>query len=208
MRRVAERASMFWILDSLSLNPQSNSLPHLPDAPSLSFPLPKEFPKEMSYRTPEDRFENEQKSAAFLSWRRFVENTPDLPIGQTVRRGLADPDRLSAAEEAAYEAPFPTPESKAGAVAWPLLVPMAPDSPVSEAMRETRRRLAEWSKPAFVLFAPDDPILGEARSFFLDLLPTAREQPDVTIDDAGHFLQEEQGPTIARHVLDFLTRTS
>jgi len=149
----------------------------------------------------------EEKSTAFLAWRRFVENTPDLPIGQIIRRGLADPDRLSEAEEAAYEAPFPTTDAKAGAVAWPLLVPMEPDGPVADAMQETRNRLAEWSKPAFVLFAPEDPILGGARNFFLDLLPTAREQPDVTVDDAGHFLQEEQGPTIARHVLDFVART-
>ena len=140
--------------------------------------------------------------------RRFVENTPDLPIGQIIRRGLSNPDRLSEAEAAGYEAPFPTADAKAGAVAWPLLVPMTPGGPVSEALRETRRLLAEWSKPAFVLFAPEDPILGGARDFFLDLLPTARNQPDVTIDDAGHFLQEEQGATIAQHVLDFVARTS
>lgn len=150
----------------------------------------------------------EEKSSAFRAWRRFVGNTPDLPIHQIIRRGLANPGRLSEAEAAAYDAPFPTTASKAGAVAWPLLVPMEPDGPVANAMRETRRRLAEWSKPAFVLFAPEDPILGSAREFFLDLLPTAREQPDVTIGDAGHFLQEEQGPEIARQVLDFVARTA
>jgi haloalkane dehalogenase len=75
-------------------------------------------------------------------------------------------------------------------------------------MRETRARLAEWSTPALVLFAPEDPILGGARDFFLDLLPTAREQPDVVVDDAGHFLPDEQGPTIARHVLEFVARTA
>ena len=151
----------------------------------------------------------EEPSPAFRRWRRFVEAAaPDLPIGTIVRRGLADPARLSDAEQAAYEAPFPTPESKAGAVAWPLLVPMTPDDPGADAMRETRARLAEWSKPALVLFAPEDPILGGARDFFLDLLPTAREQPDVVVDDAGHFLPDEQGPTIARHILDFASRTA
>jgi haloalkane dehalogenase len=150
----------------------------------------------------------EEKSTAFLAWRRFVENTPDLPVGAIVRRGLANPEALSKAEEAAYDAPFPTPESKAGAVAWPLLVPMEPDDPVADAMRETRARLAEWSKPALVLFAPDDPILGGAQAFFRSLLPTAENQPEVTIDGAGHFLQEEQGPEIARHTLDFIDRTS
>ena len=150
----------------------------------------------------------EEKSTAFLAWRRVVENTADLPVGSIVRRGLAHPDRLSDAEEAAYDAPFPTTASKAGAVAWPLLVPMTPDDPGASIMRKTRQRLSDWSKPAFVLFAPDDPILGDARNFFLDLLPTARKQPSVTIDDAGHFLQEEKGPIIAQHVLDFIDRTS
>ena len=150
----------------------------------------------------------EDKGRAFLAWRRFVENTPDLPIGTIVRRGLADADRLSDAEEAAYNAPFPTVASKAGAVAWPLMVPMDPDDPVANVMRDTRTQLAEWSKPAFELFAPNDPILGGVQGFFRSLIPSASEQPEITIDDAGHFLQEEQGPTIARHILDFIDRTS
>lgn len=84
---------------------------------------------------------------------------------------------------------------------------MEPDDPVGDVMRGTRERLSEWRKPALVLFAPEDPILGDARSFFLDLLPTAREQPERTIDDAGHFLMEEQGDAVAQHVLAFLNRT-
>lgn len=150
----------------------------------------------------------EEKSTGFLAWRRFVERTPDLPVGRVVRRGLANPDRLSNAEEAAYDAPFPTTPSKAGAVAWPLLVPMDPDNPVADVMRNTRQRLTHWSKPAFVLFAPVDPILGTAHGFFRDLIPSAGDQPAVTIDDAGHFLQEEKGPEIAQHVLDFVDRTA
>jgi len=151
----------------------------------------------------------EEKPPAFRRWRRFVEAAaPDLPIARILREGLAAPDRLSDAEAAAYEAPFPTPESKAGAVAWPLLIPMSPDDPGADAMRETRARLAEWSKPAFILFAPEDPILGGARPFFLDLLPTARKQPDVTVDGASHFLPEEKGPLLARHILDFIARTA
>jgi len=151
---------------------------------------------------------DEEKSKAFLAWRRFVENTPDLPIGTIVRRGLADADRLSEAEKAAYDAPFPTVESKAGAVAWPLLIPMEPDDPVAAVMRDTRARLSEWSKPAFELFAPEDPILGGAQGVFRSLIPTASAQPETTVDDAGHFLQEERGPTIAEHTLAFIDRTS
>jgi len=150
----------------------------------------------------------EEKSRAFLAWRRFVENTPDLPIGTIVRRGLAEPERLSDAEEAAYDAPFPTTESKAGAVAWPLLIPMDPVDPVAEVMRDTRARLAEWSKPAFELFAPGDPILGGAQGFFRSLIPTASEQPDVWIEGAMHFLQEDAGAEIAEEIAAFVERTN
>ena len=150
----------------------------------------------------------EEKSPAFLRWRRFVENVPDLPIGRVIRQGLSDSSSLSAAEEAAYEAPFPTPDSKAGAVAWPLLVPMTPEDPVADIMRETRDLLAEWPKPAFILFAPDDPILGSAHLFFRNLIPSADEHPETLIENAGHFLQEEQGPTIAQRVLAFIDRTT
>jgi haloalkane dehalogenase len=85
---------------------------------------------------------------------------------------------------------------------------MEPGGPVADAMRETRTRLAEWTKPAFELFAPEDPILGGAQGFFRSLIPTAGDQPTVQIDDAGHFLQEEQGPEIARHTRAFIERTS
>jgi len=73
-------------------------------------------------------------------------------------------------------------------------------------MRETRERLAEWRKPALVLFAPEDPILGNARSFFQSLISTAGDAP--TIDDAGHFLPEEKGPLIARHILNVVARSA
>ena len=151
---------------------------------------------------------DEEKSTGFLAWRRFVENTPDLPISTVVRRGLARPDELSDAEAAAYDAPFPTAASKAGAVAWPLLVPMSPDDPIADVMRDTRRRLATWDRPALVLFAPDDPILGEAADFFRELLPTAADVPVATIRGAGHFLQEDRGPEIAQHILAFLERSA
>jgi len=151
---------------------------------------------------------DEEKSTGFLAWRRFVENTPDLPISTVIRRGLARPDELSDAEAAAYDAPFPTTASKAGATAWPLLVPMSPDDPVADVMRDTRDRLADWDRPALVLFAPDDPILGNAADFFRELLPTAADEPVATIRGAGHFLQEDRGPEIAQHILAFLERSA
>ncbi len=150
----------------------------------------------------------EKKTEAFLRWRQYAETHPDLPAGRVVQGATAHPERMPPAVKAAYDAPFPDAASKAGAAAWPLMVPMTPDDPVAEVMRQTRARLAAWRKPAFVLFAPEDPILGLAHGFFRRLIPTAQEQPEVFIHDASHFLQEDQGAAIAGHVLAFVARTA
>ncbi len=147
----------------------------------------------------------ETKSPAFLRWRQYVERQPDLDVGRVVAMGAAHPEQVP---RAAYDAPFPTAASKAGAAAWPLMVPMTPDDPVAAVMRSTRERLAAWHKPAFVLFADEDPILGGAHPFFRRLIPTAADQPEVFVKDASHFLQEDQGAEIAGHILDFIERTS
>ncbi len=61
-------------------------------------------------------FTGEQRmSEAWLRFRDFVERTDDLPVSMLVRRAChTDPGDDVAA---AYDAPFPTPESKAGASA-------------------------------------------------------------------------------------------
>jgi haloalkane dehalogenase len=64
-------------------------------------------------------------SKGFMAWREFAERTPDLPIGMIIQ-GATTTD-LPPGVVAAYEAPFPTPESKAGAQRFPLLVPLTAD---------------------------------------------------------------------------------
>ena len=150
----------------------------------------------------------EEKSRGFQAWRRFVEKTPNLPVGTVVQRAIQDAEHWSDAIKAAYDAPFPTHESKAGAAVWPLLVPLSSDDPLAQTMRQTRDRLARWSKPAFVLFAPDDPILGGAFSFFRSLIPTAENQPEALLPGAGHFVPEERSEAVAQHIIEFLARTA
>ncbi len=150
---------------------------------------------------------DEPPSPEFLRWRDFAAAQEDLPIGFIMKRTLVSDSKTDAGVIAAYEAPFPDKTYKAGASQFPLLVPISPDDPGSHGMRQTRKALSEWTKPALVLFADQDPITAGGDRFFRRLIPSAQQQPEITIQSAGHFLQEDAGPEIATHILSFIERT-
>src|ERR671921_587681 len=85
-------------------------------------------------------------SKGFMAWREFAERTPNLPIGMIIQ-GATTTD-LPPEVVAAYEAPFPTAESKAGAQRFPLLVPLTQEDPGVPEMQATREALSRWDKPA------------------------------------------------------------
>jgi haloalkane dehalogenase len=138
-------------------------------------------------------------SKGFMAWREFVERTPDLPIGLIIQG--ATTTELPPEVIAAYEAPFPTPDSKAGAQRFPMLVPLTYDDPGVPEMQATRAALSGWTKPALVAFSDTDPVFPypKAGEQFTELIPTAGEQ--VRIEGAAHFLQEDRGVEIADAML-------
>jgi len=138
-------------------------------------------------------------SKGFLAWRAYAEKTPDLPVGDLVQGATVS--ALPPEVVAAYDAPFPTAQSKAGAAQFPLLVPLSEDSAEAHAMLAVTDVLSRWTKPTLVAFSDADPIFPfpAAGQQFCQLIPTAGEQ--VKITGASHFLQEDQGERIANEIL-------
>jgi haloalkane dehalogenase len=132
-----------------------------------------------------------------------VAKAPELDVGRLVAagcvRGMSDDVR------AAYDAPFPTEESKVGARAMPELVPTRPDDPAAEANRAAWDRLGKWDRPFLCAFSDSDPITGGMDAILQQHVPGARGRDHPTIANAGHFLQEDAGEELGHRIAAFMT---
>ena len=110
---------------------------------------------------------------------------------------------LSDEARAAYAAPFPTPETKAGVLAFPELVPAEPDHPNTAPMNRVRDALRSWTKPTLVVWGAQDGALPpDLAHGFSELIPAAGEP--IVIEGAGHFLQEDRPDEVAAAIVGFL----
>jgi len=147
-------------------------------------------------------FTGEQRmSDAWQMFRNFVERTEDLPISMLVRNAVAR--GMTDEVAAAYDAPFPSPESKAGARAFPLMIPTTPEMPGAAAGRKVLDALREDDRPTLLLWADSDPIIPpKVGAKFAEAI--GADPPEV-IADASHFLQEDAGPELGRRIADWLS---
>jgi haloalkane dehalogenase len=142
---------------------------------------------------------------AFFAWQKFAAETPELPIGQIINFGtLTD---LTPEVIAAYDAPFPDDDSKAGARIFPKLVPSTPDDPERDANLAAWTVLEQYTKPFLCAFSDGDPITGGGDAEFRRRVPGAQGRDHVTIAGGGHFLQEDCGPELGRVIAEFVAAT-
>ena len=137
---------------------------------------------------------------AFLDWQNFAANSPKFDIATVLQR--ATTTNLTEEELAAYNAPYPSEEFKAGARKFPALVPTSEEDPESENNKAAWMILAQWKKPFLTLFSDQDPITKGGEQVFQKIVPGTKDQKHQIVQ-GGHFLQEDCGHELAQLMLKF-----
>lgn len=145
----------------------------------------------------------EQVPKAFKIWKAFALNSPWFPIARIVNSGSFK--QLSKDEMRAYDAPFPSRKYKAGARAFPALVPVTPDNPASQANKDAWKVLEKWDKPFLTTFSNGDPITRGGDRFMQKRVPGSVGQDHITLK-GGHFLQEDSSAEFAAAVNKLLDK--
>ena len=145
---------------------------------------------------------HQKMTDAWMAFRNFVERTEDLPVSMLVRNACAR--GMDDETAARYDEPFIDAASKAGARAFPLMIPLAPDQPGAEAGQRVLDALREDERPKLVLWADGDPVLPleTGRKF----AKAIRAPEPVVIANASHFLQEDAGEEIGERIAEWLRR--
>jgi len=136
-------------------------------------------------------------SDGFRQWRDYSNGQPDLAVGKLIRRGQP---ALTAAEAAAYDAPFPDASYKAALRAFPNLVPdgeQTPGAAISRIAQAFWRN--DWQGDSFMAVGQRDPVLGPdaMAALHADIRGCP---PPLRVAEAGHFVPEWGAP-IARAAL-------
>jgi tRNA(adenine34) deaminase len=138
-------------------------------------------------------------SAGFLAWRDMCARNPEFDVARLFARGNP---QMSAAECAAYNAPFPDRGHRAALRAFPPLVPEFADSEGADLSRQARDFWRErWTGASLMAIGAQDPVLGVP--VMQALRADIRGCPEpMVLEQAGHFVQEH-GEPIARRAVGY-----
>jgi haloalkane dehalogenase len=141
---------------------------------------------------------------AFKQWQSYSQQVEQFNVGNIVNGGTVS--ELSADVIAAYNAPFPNEKYKEGARQFPLLVPITPDDPAADKNRLAWKILSNWQKPFLTAFSDSDAVTAGGDKLMQKIIPGSKGQNHTTIISGGHFLQEDQGASLAEVVVDFIAQ--
>jgi haloalkane dehalogenase len=141
---------------------------------------------------------------ALVDWMLHTQRARDLSPGAIVASITVA--KLSAGEVAAYDAPYPDEQHRAGLRQMNALIPLTRNDPAAAVDRSSFEVLRRWEKPFLTVWGDDDPGTRGWETVFQDEVPGAAGQPHTILRGAGHFIQEDRGPELAEIISDFVER--
>jgi haloalkane dehalogenase len=156
----------------------------------------------------------QRMSEAFNEWKAYSQNVknfrPERIIERTAAMGVLSEGQDASATTlppevvAAYDAPFPDDQYKAGARMFPALVPCTSEMAGAAENRAAWEILKRWKKPFLTAFSDCDPVTRGGERYFKKVVPGAQGQRHTTIVGGSHFLQEDKGEVLAQVITEFL----
>ena len=138
-------------------------------------------------------------SPGFIAWREMCAKNPEFDVGRLFARGNP---QMSAAECAAYNAPFPDRGHRAALRAFPRMVPDHPDADGAAVSRQAREFWStRWTGRSLMAVGAQDPVLG--LPVMQALRAGIRGCPEpMVLEQAGHFVQEH-GEAVAQAAVGY-----
>jgi pimeloyl-ACP methyl ester carboxylesterase len=169
------------------------------EAPFANIPAqqPEFYDKDGKRKFPSD-------PAGFSKWMAFAMKSPKFRPSEVVEAltWLDLPDK----EAAAYDAPFPSRIYMAGIRVFPSLI-----NELGGANQKSWEGLKAYKKPFLTIWASNDPGgMGDqkAQDSLTKNIPGAKGLPHTRLPRSSHFLQDDQGPEIARRIAALIKQHS
>ena len=137
-------------------------------------------------------------SEGFNQWLNFSQTVEDFNSGKIVNQGSMS--KLNEEEVAAYNAPFPNEDYKAGPRVFPTLVPITTEHPQVKENIEAWEVLKNFDKPTIALFGEHDMAFKEQDKYIIEKIKGAEGMPHRRIN-AGHFSQENKPEELVEAIL-------
>ena len=132
-------------------------------------------------------------SDGFIAWRQFNRDKPSFSMAGLFQRSVT---HLSAAEAAAYAAPFPSDEYRAAIRRFPEMVMDSPDADGAAISREALQFWKnQWRGRSAMAIGAADPVLGPPTMRALAKVINGCPEP-LLLEEGGHFLQEWAHPQL------------
>jgi haloalkane dehalogenase len=146
-----------------------------------------------------------ERGNAFMQWRHFSQRQTALNVGAMLKQTVRG-RRLSDAEAEAYSVPFPSPDYQTAALLWPRLVPTRRDHPGAYDNRVAIEILRTLDIPVLLPWAGGDPVTAAGEQGLRRIFRNCA--PSFMVPDAGHFIQEDAGEEIAKHIIAWMSEKS